>query len=334
MTSASGMPESARVPDAGSAAEAGEVGLTVAAVARRLGVAPATLRTWDRRYGLGPSAHSAGAHRRYGTADIARLEHMRRLVLSGVSPGDAARAALALDVQSVGEGTSPQPAPTELPSDPAGSRQGGGRVLAMPGGTPAARGLARAAVSLDSQACEQIITETLERRGVVWTWDHLLVPVLIGVGQRWEATGSGIEVEHVLSEATQAILSRRVHQGFTPVNARPVLLASSGDEMHTLPLWAVAAGLAERRVAARMLGARTPSDALSAAVRRTGPAAILLWSQTPETGELSIVDDLPDLRPDPIVLLAGPGWQPGSTPARRVYDLTGAVQAIAHAVGA
>ncbi|MEY3685921.1 MAG: hypothetical protein RJB00_871, partial [Actinomycetota bacterium] len=29
--------------------------LTVASVARRLGIAPATLRTWDRRYGLGPS---------------------------------------------------------------------------------------------------------------------------------------------------------------------------------------------------------------------------------------------------------------------------------------
>jgi DNA-binding transcriptional MerR regulator len=45
-------------------------GLSVAAVARRLGVAPATLRTWDRRYGLGPSQHSAGAHRRYSPADV------------------------------------------------------------------------------------------------------------------------------------------------------------------------------------------------------------------------------------------------------------------------
>jgi DNA-binding transcriptional MerR regulator len=42
--------------------------LSVAAVARRLGVAPATLRTWDRRYGLGPSEHEAGAHRRYTPA--------------------------------------------------------------------------------------------------------------------------------------------------------------------------------------------------------------------------------------------------------------------------
>ena len=52
--------------------------LPVAAVARRLGVAPATLRTWDRRYGLGPSGHTTGRHRRYAAADLARLELMLR----------------------------------------------------------------------------------------------------------------------------------------------------------------------------------------------------------------------------------------------------------------
>ena len=65
--------------------------LTVAAVARRLGVAPSTLRTWDRRYGLGPSAHTAGSHRRYSATDLARLVVMRRLTLEGVPPAEAAR---------------------------------------------------------------------------------------------------------------------------------------------------------------------------------------------------------------------------------------------------
>ena len=74
--------------------------LTVAAVARRLGVAPPTLRTWDRRYGLGPSAHTAGAHRRYSPADLARLTEMRRLTLEGVAPAEAARVALAVEVQT------------------------------------------------------------------------------------------------------------------------------------------------------------------------------------------------------------------------------------------
>ncbi|MCX0246766.1 MerR family DNA-binding transcriptional regulator, partial [Streptomyces drozdowiczii] len=39
-------------------------GLTTGDVARRLGVAPTTVRTWDRRYGLGPEAHTGGRHRR------------------------------------------------------------------------------------------------------------------------------------------------------------------------------------------------------------------------------------------------------------------------------
>ena len=51
--------------------------LTVAAVARRLGVAPATLRTWDRRYGIGPSGHAPGRHRRYSPEDMGRLELMQ-----------------------------------------------------------------------------------------------------------------------------------------------------------------------------------------------------------------------------------------------------------------
>ena len=67
--------------------------LTVAAVARRLGVAPATLRTWDRRYGLGPSEHSSGEHRRYNGSDLARLTLMRKLVIAGVSPAEAAQRA-------------------------------------------------------------------------------------------------------------------------------------------------------------------------------------------------------------------------------------------------
>jgi MerR family transcriptional regulator, light-induced transcriptional regulator len=64
--------------------------LTVAAVARRLGVAPATLRTWDRRYGLGPTTHEAGEHRRYCPQDLAILAAMRKLITAGVAPAEAA----------------------------------------------------------------------------------------------------------------------------------------------------------------------------------------------------------------------------------------------------
>ncbi|OSZ55292.1 transcriptional regulator, partial [Streptomyces pharetrae CZA14] len=71
----------------------GEAGLTTGAVARRLGVSPTTLRSWDRRYGIGPAARVDGRHRRWSPADVAMLETMCRLTSSGVPPAEAARAA-------------------------------------------------------------------------------------------------------------------------------------------------------------------------------------------------------------------------------------------------
>ncbi|MBK3637402.1 MerR family DNA-binding transcriptional regulator, partial [Streptomyces sp. MBT97] len=39
-----------------------DAGLTTGALARRLGVAPTTLRSWDRRYGIGPAVRADGRH--------------------------------------------------------------------------------------------------------------------------------------------------------------------------------------------------------------------------------------------------------------------------------
>lgn len=80
---------------------ADEVGFSVGAVARRLGVAPSTLRTWNRRYGIGAQEFSPGRHRRYTAQDITRLEHMQRLILRGAAPADAAQAALASQLPPV-----------------------------------------------------------------------------------------------------------------------------------------------------------------------------------------------------------------------------------------
>ena len=323
-------------PDPGDLPTAtAEPGLTVAAVARRLGVAPATLRTWDRRYGLGPTERTAGAHRRYSALDVARLDLMRRLVNAGAPPGEAAGAALRAD---------PVPAAS---SDPLGNGStvdadldrrdelGAGDVVALPTAAPVVRGLARAATSLDTIACTQIVRDTIERRGVVWTWDQVLVPALVAAGRRWAETGRGVEVEHVLSEAVTAGLSGVVARLRGPVNPRPVLLACADEEMHSLPLFAVAAALAERRIAARVLGARVPHDALVAAIRRTGPAVVLVWAQLGTAPGAQGLTDLPVLRPAPVVLAAGPGWGPQLPPGvTRATDLIDAVARISHAAGA
>jgi len=63
---------------------------SVAMVAKEIGLAPATLRTWARRHDVGPSVHISGTHRRYSELDLARLMLMRSLILDGATASEAA----------------------------------------------------------------------------------------------------------------------------------------------------------------------------------------------------------------------------------------------------
>ena len=68
---------------------------TVSSVADELGVSASTLRTWERRYGLGPERREAGSRRRYQPEDVERLRAMINHVHAGLPAAEAAKRALA-----------------------------------------------------------------------------------------------------------------------------------------------------------------------------------------------------------------------------------------------
>ena len=374
------------------------VGFSVGAVARRLGVAPSTLRTWNRRYGIGARELSPGRHRRYTAEDITRLEHMQKLILRGAAPADAARAALTAPVapgpaqagadggpvagaadgaaggepggqatavlepeaagggpaasgpghaggQEAGDGpdgsgpdrNGPAGVPGgEFPAARPGPGHGsGGRRLALPGASAAARGLARAVLALDEKRASETIRATLDQDGSVRTWEDLLVPVLSGLGTRFEHTGTCVEAEHLLSVATIGAFSRRTADLPGQAQHRAVLLASAEGEQHDLPLYALAAALAEQGIDSRVLGSDLPYFALAAAVRRTGPGVVFLWSQAPATGDPLALPDLSPRRPGTRLILGGPGWDRDRIPAaaRLVISLPEALSEIVAALG-
>ncbi len=286
--------------------------LTVAAVARRIGVAPATLRTWDRRYGLGPSSHEAGEHRRYCPNDLAQLTLMRRLIISGVAPADAAVRAKAhsgsVSVENVLQDF-------EVREDVVDS-------------------LHRAAKSLDKNFVETLLRKDISENGVIASWTEVIVPLLFLVGDEWAATGAGIEVEHMLSEIIKRLLREGVAEIKEPVNTQPVLLASVGEELHCLALHALAAALAEKGIETFFLGARTPLEAISGMVKRAAPPAVFLWAQLEQNSDPKFFNELPVVRPAPRVIVGGPGWN-RETCADVVVaqDLTHACDEIERAVG-
>jgi DNA-binding transcriptional MerR regulator len=286
--------------------------LTVAAVARRLGVAPATLRTWDRRYGLGPSSHEAGEHRRYCPNDLAKLTMMRRLITSGVAPCDAAIRAKAHE----------------------GSLTFDNLVEEFVVREDLVDSLHRASKALDKSFVETLLRKDISENGVITSWTEVIVPLLFLVGDEWAATGTGIEVEHMLSEIIKRLLREGVVEIKDPVNAQPVLLASVGEEVHCLALHALAAALAEKRIETFFLGARTPLEAISGMVKRSAPPAVFLWAQLDQNSDPKFFKDLPVVRPAPRVIIGGPGWdQQECSDVVVAQDLTHACAAIERAVG-
>jgi MerR family transcriptional regulator, light-induced transcriptional regulator len=361
------------------------VGFSVGTVARRLGVAPSTLRTWNRRYGIGARELSPGKHRRYTAEDITRLEHMQKLILRGAAPADAARAAMTAPVvlaqvphgadggaevdgaaggdaaggpadgAAAGGKATAVLAPGQAEAAPganghdAGANPGegspaprpgpghgsGGRRLALPGASPETRGLARAALALDGKQISEAIRAALTRDGSVRTWEDLVVPVLSELGARSKHSATCIAAEHLLSVAAIAEFSRHTADLPGQVQHRAVLLASAEGEQHSLPLHALAAGLAERGIDSRILGPNLPYSALAAAVQRIGPGVVFLWSQMPATGDPAMLPDLFPRRPGARLILGGLGWDRDRIPAsaRLVDTLPDALSEVAAALG-
>jgi uncharacterized protein YoaH (UPF0181 family) len=97
-------------------------GLTLKAVSSRTGIPAATLRTWERRYGLLRPRRSPGGYRLYGQEEIARIEQIKYLLSQGVRTGAAMAAVIGAvrdaEEAATGEPAGGQPTPEPDEGDP------------------------------------------------------------------------------------------------------------------------------------------------------------------------------------------------------------------------
>jgi DNA-binding transcriptional MerR regulator len=271
---------------------------TAGQVARHLGIAESTLRSWHRRYGIGPHGSEPGRYRRYSEADVARLQRMLDLINLGMLASEAAQTVQA----GQGEAVSAE------------------RDVAD---------LVAAARAADSERCRVVLDSVVARRGVVEAWESVCRPalVLIDADQRYDP--DCIDIEHALSWAMLGALHRAPRPPILP-GTPLVVLACVEAEHHTLPLAALAAALGAHRIPVRMLGAATPTQSLVRAVRETAPAALVLWSQRPGPAGPRILQLLSPYPPR--LFTAGPGWTlDGPVGVAHLASLTQALAALTSA---
>jgi hypothetical protein len=126
---------------------------------------------------------------------------MRRLIIAGMSPAEAAEKALtvksAIKMEKIVGGFSDRPDVIDA--------------------------LHSAANALDKNFIESTLRNDIEKNGVIRSWQEVIVPVLVMLGKSWEETGEGIEIEHFFSETLKRVLRERASMIQKPINPRPVL---------------------------------------------------------------------------------------------------------------
>lgn len=216
--------------------------LTIQQVSALLRLPAATVRSWERRYGVPTPARSSGGHRRYTTGQLNMLRRMRDLIAGGERSVEAAALVRA------GYGAKPEPLIDAF--------------------LHAARDLAPAGIAqtLDA-ACRSL--------GLDRTVDEVLIPAMRRVGDGWQAGRVDVAHEHLASNASRAWLSKL--DAPAPLRPVPPIILSCGpNDHHTLGLEAFGALLRHRRYDCRLLGARTPIDSLELAIEDTDAAAVVL----------------------------------------------------------
>lgn len=271
--------------------------LRIGELARRTGVAVATLRAWERRYGLLSPERTDGGHRLYSEADVQRVRRMGDLLEAGWQAGAAARQVLRatrpLEVASPGPGA----VTAELASR-----------------------LRAAVEAFDAPGADQVIDDVLARLDVPRALDEVVLPVLRDLGEGWEDDPGVIAREHFASNVLRPRLQRLLRPA-ARLGTRTCVAAAPEHEEHDLGLLAAAVTAADAGWRIHYLGARTPTDALARSVRDLAADAVLVGAVHREHARDFL--DRPPALGGAALVLGGEGFRAADTeriPSATVHD--------------
>lgn len=217
--------------------------LTIQQASRLLHVPAPTIRSWERRYGVPSASRSQGGHRRYSPDQLDLVRRMRDLVSHGRQAVDAAAQVKAE------RDTSPQ---------------------------PLIESFLHAAHALQADGIDEILDHAQLVLGLDRTVDEILLPAMRQIGQRWEAGLTDVGHEHLATHASLTWLARVDKAVPALIEHHPIILSCGPQDHHTVGLEALGALLRRQGWDCRILGARTPVDSLSRAVRETSAAAAVV----------------------------------------------------------
>jgi DNA-binding transcriptional MerR regulator len=234
------------------------------AVMREVGLTAATLRAWERRYGLVKPQRSAGGHRLYSRQDIDMLKWLVVRQNEGLSISRAVEM-----WNTLPKGQIPTPKP--------GISMGSAILDEL-----CDQWIAACAV-FDDQAANRTLDQAFALASPETICTEVLQKGLAQIGASWYAGSTSVQQEHFAS----AIAIRRINSLLAataqPTRIGHILAACPPGEEHEFPLLLVTYLLRRSSWDVVYLGTNVPLSHLDATIQSTQPSLLLSAAQTLES---------------------------------------------------
>lgn len=221
------------------------------AVAEMTGIPAATLRAWERRYGVPEPRRTESSYRVYSDADIELIRRVRELCEQGMAPSEAAKLVMA-DFEH-------RKAPSANSADPFAH---------------AAEAIVQAVAAYDPHQIEGAVRHAMALGPAASVFERVFRPSMIEIGQRWHDGSFSVGQEHMATNIIEAATASMLRLVAREDAERTAVVACFADDTHTMPSLGFSLHMAAWGFDVVRMGARTPPSAIRQAVEELEPAIV------------------------------------------------------------
>jgi MerR family transcriptional regulator, light-induced transcriptional regulator len=266
---------------------------TISRAAEQVGISAATLRAWERRYGVVAPTRTDGAYRVYSADDLRVLQAMKRLIDKGWSAGFAAEQALR-EARPDDQAAPPEDRRTAPLNHPAGPEVIGEQFVA-------------AAASFDTRALDQLLDQMFSVQRFEVAARTQLFPALVALGDGWASGRVSVSGEHLASHAVSRRLAAAYDAAGNPGAGGRVVLGLGPGSRHELGLLAFAVAARRQGLRTDYLGADVPVADWVSACNDPGVAAVVMSVRSDDDAAAAadVVTEVGRHRPDILIATGG-----------------------------